>query len=332
MNWYYVEKGQKVGPIPEEEVKMRLEARAVDAKTLLWHEGAPDWKPLATFPAFAPLLPALEKDKPPQQDTAEPPRLSIQELRDPDEKAALTWLYVMATPVWVLLLAWIVLSFGLGLLIIGLIWFSRWIAEYISAAYIKTNAIRVSEKQLPELHKAVVACSERLGITPPDVFVLQESVWNAFASKMAGQRMVVLYSGAVDSILLKGNMAQLTWLVGHEIGHHVAGHLDWTRRMARLGGWVPWILLWYSRRAEFTCDRVALYCVGNRQASLLALANATVGAQLADKVNVQAAIQDWDAYQHEFFVKYRTIYSTHPPNLWRLRRLYESADEFGIYG
>ena len=38
-----------------------------------------------------------------------------------------------------------------------------------------------------------------------------------------GRRVVVLYSGAIDSILLMGDMDQLMWLVGHEIGHHAIG-------------------------------------------------------------------------------------------------------------
>ncbi len=53
MNWFYVVKGQKFGPVPEEELKLQIEARAVHAKTLVWHEGIPDWKPMGTFPELS---------------------------------------------------------------------------------------------------------------------------------------------------------------------------------------------------------------------------------------------------------------------------------------
>ena len=84
-------------------------------------------------------------------------------------------------------------------------------------------------------------------------------------------------------------MQQLTWVVGHELGHHWAGHLNMSQKMARPGGWLIWVSFWHSRRRELTCDRVGLYCVGNLKASQLALINATVGAQLAGKVNIREA-------------------------------------------
>ncbi len=145
-----------------------------------------------------------------------------------------------------------------------------------------------------------------------------------------GRRMVVLLSGAVDSILLKGNMRQLAWLVGHELGHHRAGHLDFSRKLANLGDWCIWLKLWHSRRAELTCDRAGLYCAGSLEASQLALMNATVGAQLAAQANVEEAVRQWHQHRREFFVRYRTLYSTHPHHLARLDHLATAAAELGI--
>jgi Zn-dependent protease with chaperone function len=65
-------------------------------------------------------------------------------------------------------------------------------------------------------------------------------------------------------------------------------------------------------------------------ASRLALMNATVGAQLADKVNVSAAVEQWQQHRGEFFVNYRTLYSTHPHLLVRLDHLNGAAQEFGM--
>ena len=159
---------------------------------------------------------------------------------------------------------------------------------------------------------------------------MQQNMWNAFAAKMLGRRMVVLLSGAVDSILLKGDLQQLTWVVGHELGHHWAGHLNFSRKLAKVGSWVFWLELWYSRRAEFTCDRVGLYCAGSLKASQLAVMNCTVGAQLADKVNLTVAQRQWQEHSGEFFVKYRTLYATHPHLLARLDHLTGAAGELGI--
>jgi Zn-dependent protease with chaperone function len=136
----------------------------------------------------------------------------------------------------------------------------------------------------------------------------------------------------VDSILLKGDMRQLTWLVGHELGHHWAGHLNLSQKIAKLGGWLIWVYLWHSRRAELTCDRVGLFCTGSLNASQLALVNATVGAQLAGKVNINEAASQWRIHRREFFVRYRTLYATHPHLLARLDHLNGAAVELGIAG
>jgi Zn-dependent protease with chaperone function len=119
-------------------------------------------------------------------------------------------------------------------------------------------------------------------------------------------------------------------VVGHELGHHRAGHLDFSRKLANVGDWLVWIKLWYSRRAELTCDRIGLYCTGSLRASQLAVLNATVGAQLAAQVNPEAAVDQWRRCRSEFFVQYRTLYSTHPHLLARLDFLTQAAAELGV--
>lgn len=256
--------------------------------------------------------------------------LTIDQLRDPDEKSALMIMAIASAPIWLILLIWIIATFGVGLVIIGFIWLSRRMGELFAAAYIKTNAVQVSPTQLPELHQVVQQCAQRLRMEPPAVYVLQQNVFNAFAAKLGGGRIVVLLSGAVDSILLKGDTHQIAFLVGHEFGHHLAGHLDTRHRLAHLGAWLIWVYLWYSRRREITCDRVGLYCCGSLKAALAAMANMTVGAQLASHVNIDEAVRQWQYHRGEFYVKYRTVYSTYPHHLWRMEELQKAASELGV--
>ena len=311
---------QQLGPYSADELKNMVYSGAVARTALARTEDAAEWRPLNDFFVSAP----------PVASTSTLPPLSIERLRDPKEKTALTWLYIAAIPGAVLAVVWIVASFGVLLFVFGGVALMMTVGQLWFAAYVKTNAVRVSETQLPELFKVVQSSCERLGMKRPEVYVLQQSVWNAFAMKIWGTRMVVLLSGAIDSILLTGNMQQLSWVVAHELGHHAASHLDFSRKLANLGDWCVWVRLWYSRRCEFTCDRVALYCVGSLKASQLALMNATVGSQLAGKVNTQEALRQWNTHRGEFFVKYRTLYSTHPHHLARLENLTNSAAEFGL--
>ena len=322
MKLYINHDSQPQGPYSVDEIQDKIYSGEMPRSAQARIEGSMDWQPLES------LLKS-------QQPTAKPPELEpaasvIELLRDPKEKMTLIWLYIASIPMWLFLIIFIVASMGVPLIFIGLFWLIRAVGEMMFVAYLKTNAVRVSEQQLPELLRVAQSGARKLGMDCPEVYVMQQNVWNAFAAKIFGQRMVVLLSGAVDSILLKGDEQQLAWLVGHELGHHWAGHLNLSQKLAKLGNVILWLGLWHSRRAELTCDRVGLYCAGSLRASQLALINATVGAQLANRVNAEAAIAQWQQHQGEFFVRYRTLYSSHPHLLARLDHLTQTATEFGM--
>jgi Zn-dependent protease with chaperone function len=314
--------GQILGPFSREELQEKLYSGELSRGISACIEGGTEWVPLdsllsrpsAPAPSVVPLASGSE----------------LERLRDSKEKTALVWLYLASIPVWLVIIALVISSLGTILIFAGVAWLAVAVGEMFYAAHLKTNAVRVSETQLPELHRAVLASCEKLGMACPDVYVLQHNVWNAFATKIFGRRMVVLFSGAVDSILLKGDLQQLSWVVGHELGHHWAGHLNFSRKLAKLGGWFIWVEFWYSRRRELTCDRVGLYCAGSLKSSQLALANLTTGAQFANRVNLEAVAAQWRQHRSEFFVKYRTFYSTYPPLLARMEYLSQAAQELGI--
>lgn len=258
-------------------------------------------------------------------------RIDRSVLRDPKEGKAFGWLIFFSLIAWLLLAVWIISSLGVVLIIIGLIAFVRWIVGLFVLAHIKTNTVQVSEKQFPEIHAIARDFAGRLGQSLPAIYVMQEGTWNAFAARFAWQREVILLSGAIDSLLLKGNMNQLAWVVGHELGHHYAGHLNfWRHATAQMGSWFVWVGLWHRRRCELTCDRYGLACANSLPESLLALCNMTVGAQLASQVNIDEAIAQWQRHRSEFIVKYRTLYSMYPHLLSRMEELTKSAQTLRI--
>lgn len=317
MKIYIGQDNQKRGPYSKDEIRELIFSGAANWSDVGCVDGSTEWLPMDQL---------LDEKRTASVSLPSINVITMDQLRDPKERTALVWLYVAAVPGILLLLIFLLFL----LLLIPAVLVATLIGEAMFFAYLKTNAVRVSKTQLPELYKAVQSCCERLDMEMPEIYVMQHNVWNAFANKFFKRRVVVLYSGAVDSILLHGDIRQLTWLVGHELGHHRAGHLDFGKKLANFGSWCIWLKLWYSRRREFTADRVGLYCVGNLQAAQLALINATVGAQLASKVNVHEAIQQWRQHQGEFFVGYRTLYATHPHLLARLDYLTQAAKEFGM--
>lgn len=255
----------------------------------------------------------------------------LEKAKDPKERTAFILLTLFAIPLFLVVILWIIASFGILLIWIGIgLLIGRFVRLFF-AAYIKSNAIRVSENQLPEIAQIAQNFCEKMTYPTPDIYVIQHDLWNAFAVKLAGKRLVVLYSGAVDSILSTGDMKQLAWLIGHELGHHIAGHLNFFTHLVEIfGGWCIWVNLWYRRRCELTCDNIGLLCADNLNATLKAMANMTVGSQLADKINIDAVEQQWEMHKKELFVRWKTAYSTHPHNLCRISEIRKKAQELGV--
>ena len=51
--WYYTSAGKKVGPVPEETLRMNIQTGAVSPDDLVWASGMDDWAPVGTVPQFA---------------------------------------------------------------------------------------------------------------------------------------------------------------------------------------------------------------------------------------------------------------------------------------
>jgi Zn-dependent protease with chaperone function len=254
------------------------------------------------------------------------PSLATASLRDPKEGTAFAVLAFTAMIGVTLFLT----LFWRFLPLLLVIFIGTQIRKALARAHYRANAVQVTANQFPEIHRMAAAFAERLGYPLPTIYVIQDSIYNAFAMRLLGQPVVVLHSMAVDSILIRGDFRQLAYLVGHELGHHYAGHLGWRQVVAEWGAWMIWIYLWWSRRCEFTCDRYGLACSENLESAQLAICNMAVGGQMASRVNIPEAVQQWEAHRTEFFVRYYALYSTHPHTLHRLAALSKAADELGV--
>ncbi len=259
-------------------------------------------------------------------DTSEPRDFDMTQLRHPREKVALTCLVIFACLLFVVVgaakLYGDLLGIGVIFLILGGF---RYLFGRIFVAYVKVNAMELSDRQFPELYNIAKSFSLKFHRPLPTIYVMQDSAWNAFAMKIASKRLIILQSGAVDSLLLKGNMSQVAFVVGHELGHHYAGHLDlWQRALVSFGSWFGLLIGlegWHQRMCELTSDRYGQACAGNLEDSMRAVCNMAVGAHLASEVNIDQAITQWNAHRSEFFVHLSSFGASHPHILCRLNEL-----------
>ncbi len=167
-------------------------------------------------------------------------------------------------------------------------------AHALLLAHVTGNGVRVSSSQLPEIWQKVQEASRKLGLpAPPEVYVVQAGgLLNAFATKLLSRRFVIIYSDLIDACEIgnAGQMTELDFVIGHEIGHLAAGHLAWQWFLlpARI---VPLLGQAYSRAREYTCDLCGHAVTANLEVSSRALAVLAAGGRAGRRVNLDSFVE-----------------------------------------
>ncbi|HEX7089203.1 MAG TPA: M48 family metallopeptidase [Longimicrobiales bacterium] len=143
----------------------------------------------------------------------------------------------------------------------------------------QANAVRVSERQFPEVYRAYSDVLETLDAPERyPLFISQTPVVNAGAYGM-DKPFIILNSGAIR---LLDHENELRYLLGHEVGHVLSGHVLYRTMMviliqlAQLGFPVIGLaaravlmaLLEWSRKAELSADRAGLLAVQDPEAAM----------------------------------------------------------------
>lgn len=131
----------------------------------------------------------------------------------------------------------------------------RLLAPLFYRAYAFGNMIRLSPQQFPALHAMVAEGAQQLGFkqTPTAFLYNSNGLLNAFAMRALGGRYVYLTSALVEAT----DDAQVRFVVGHELGHHAAGHLNPVKNFLKFPAhFVPFLAPAYSRARETTCDAI----------------------------------------------------------------------------
>src|SRR5690606_4074639 len=143
----------------------------------------------------------------------------------------------------------------------------------------QANAVRVSERQFPEVHRLYSDVLETLDAPERyPLFISQTPVVNAGAYGM-DKPFFILNSGAIR---LLDHENELRYLLGHEVGHVLSGHVLYRTMMviliqlAQLGfpiiglaaRAVLMALLEWSRKAELSADRAGLLAVQDPEAAM----------------------------------------------------------------
>ncbi|MBW2528147.1 MAG: M48 family metalloprotease [Deltaproteobacteria bacterium] len=128
------------------------------------------------------------------------------------------------------------------------------------------RAVRVTPAMSPTLESVATRCRERLGLDDPlEMYVYPDSMFNAACLRSDGERVLVLLS---SQLLEHFDEPELTFAVGHELGHHLFGHHRipigelLSGQLDEVQGPLTLQLFAWSRYAEISADRAGMVCAG----------------------------------------------------------------------
>ena len=201
-------------------------------------------------------------------------------------------------------------------------------------------SVQVGEQQLPQYHKLLLEACQRLDLEPPQLYVRQHPVPNAYTFAMRGkQPFIVVHTSLID--LLTPEEVQA--VIAHELGHLKCDHGVYLTmvnlivlaagQLPNLGGLIAQTLqaqlLEWVRCAEFTCDRAALLATQDPKVVMSLLMKLAGGSPtLAPQLNLDAFIAQARAYDNisntelgEMLKSAQTSQLTHPVPVLRAREI-----------
>ena len=209
------------------------------------------------------------------------------------------------------ILFWLAIAISIiGIFYALFIGFFVWLGNGLLVAHLRSEAVRVDERQLPELHAAFREVCLQLGVAkPPALYVIQAGgLLNAFATRFAGRDFVVIYSDFLAA--LGPGSTEMKFILGHELGHiksrHILKHL-----FLGPGMFFPLVGPAYRRAWESSCDRFGAFAAQDVEGSVRAMMVLGGGREHGRTLSA-----DVFAGQHSeergFFVSLHELTSTYP--------------------
>lgn len=163
-------------------------------------------------------------------------------------------------------------------------------------ARLLSQAVRLNVRLLPHVADSFARLSQHVpGGKPLEAYVFAEPGINAFVARGARHLLVGVSSGAIESLSSK----ELDFVLGHEIGHALYGHVDVPARLVVETGNLDLehcqLLLAWQRAAEVSADRAGLVCCGSLDVAANALFKTISGLRVPGLAVAPAELaQQWE--------------------------------------
>ncbi|NEP88619.1 MAG: M48 family metallopeptidase [Okeania sp. SIO2C2] len=202
------------------------------------------------------------------------------------------------------------------------------------------SSVLVGKDQLPHLYKILLDACQTLDLEPPQLYVRQHPVPNAYTFAMRGkQPFIVVHTSLIELL----NLEEIQAVLGHELGHLKCEHGVYLTlgnlivlAAGQISTWGAIIaqsiqnqILEWVRCAEFTCDRAALLATQNPKVVASVLMKLAGGSpSISAQLNVDAFLAQARAYKEfshtelgEVLRQLQTAQLTHPLPVLRAREI-----------
>src|SRR3712207_3498742 len=193
----------------------------------------------------------------------------------------------------------------------------------LTRAGIRGSAVKLSRRQLPDIHAVKEDFARRLGLRrDPEIYLTSgNGVLNAFAASTFGYDFVVIHSELFSNTYDR-NKDALAFIVGHELGHLRLGHTRfWYQLSTAYVDRVPLLGGFLSRAREFSCDRHGAYLVPRGEEGLVLLA---AGRYVYKEVDVGELLEQSQRFRG-FWPAVAQLPQSHPFTVCRLKALHDAG-------
>lgn len=201
------------------------------------------------------------------------------------------------------------------------------------------SSVLVGEQQLPDLHTLLLDACQILDLEPPQLYVRQHPVPNAYTFAMRGKQPFIVVHTSLLELLTPD---EIQAVIAHELGHLKCEHgvyLTLANVLVLAAGQLPWgtgvaqalqtQLMEWVRCAEFSCDRAALLATQSPRVVASVLMKLAGGSPtLASQLNLDAFLAQARAYDEiskdqigELLKQAMTAQLTHPVPVLRAREI-----------
>lgn len=210
-------------------------------------------------------------------------------------------------------------------------------AEQLMKGLNMASKVRLSPTQLPELYNILPPICEILDIKEPEFYLEMNPTPNAYAFGET-YTAITITSAIVDMM----SEDELRAVIAHECGHIACHHMlyhtlaqilsnatGFLETLASLAAPVHYALMYWQRKSELSCDRVAAYITGPQTATsmLSRLAGGPIG--ITSKLNLVELAEQADLYDafcktglwNKALQTYAVLDQDHPFTSVRVREL-----------